>query len=140
MGTHSRPGRRETETSDYVAFMLRVADGYGKRIADDPAALVHAKDIQQALADAINRGVFEANAGRGHYSQNEMASMLGVSRQAIQQRIKTGRAVYAEIQRRLGAGALVRLGDVRARRAELLQQAGVEDSTGSVRELRARAS
>jgi predicted DNA-binding protein YlxM (UPF0122 family) len=138
MGTHRKP-RRQTETSDYVAMMERILTGYGRRIAEDPAALVHAKDLQRILAEAVNRGVFEANAGDSAYSMNEIAAMLGVSRQAVQQRVASGRAVYAAEQERLGGGALVRIGDVRARRAELLDAAGVEDSTGSVRELRARA-
>jgi|SRR5579859_1232826 len=136
-GRHARTPR-QIETSDYVAMMLRIVNGYGNRIAADPAALVHADEIQQALADAVNRGVFEANRGQAHYSMNEIASMAGVSRQAIQQRARRGEQVYAALLERLGGGALVRLGDVRARRAARLEQAGVEDRTGSVRELGAR--
>lgn len=136
-GRHARTPR-QTETSDYIAFYLRVVNGLGNRIAEDPAALVHVPELQQALADAVNRGVFEANRGESRYSQNEMARMAGVSRQAIQQRIRSGERVYAAMLERLGGGALIRLGDVRARRAERLELAGVEDRTGSVRELGAR--
>jgi predicted DNA-binding protein YlxM (UPF0122 family) len=138
MGKHAGAPRPPIETSDYVAMMLRIANGYGNRIADDPAALVHMAELVQGLTDAVNRGIFEANRGENSYSQNEIARMMGVSRQAVQQRIRIGERVYAELQRRLGAGALVRLGDIRSRRAELLEQAGVDDRTGSVRELRAR--
>ncbi len=135
MGKHSATPRpkRETETSEYVAMMRRIIVKYGDRIAADPIALVHVPELQKELADAVNRGVFEANQ-RGGYSQNEMAALAGVSRQAVQQRIGRGREVYAEIQRRRGAGALFRLADIRNRRAELARNAGVEDRTGSERE------
>lgn len=89
MGKHSRV----TETSDYVAMMLRMCNSYGDRVADDPIALVHLAELQAALANAANRGAFEANQREGGYSQNEIASLMGVSRQAVQQRIGRGRAV-----------------------------------------------
>ena len=47
------------------------------------------------LADQANRGIFEANKGRSHYSQNDMAAILGTSRQAIAKRIRLGETVYA---------------------------------------------
>ena len=54
-----------------------------------------------------------------------------------QERIALGELVYARTQEARGAGALVRIGEVRARRAELLAAAEVEDRTGSPLELRA---
>ena len=134
--TGSAP-QRITETSDYVAFATRIIHGYGDRIADDPAALAHLRDLQKALADAVNRGIFAANRSANHYSQNDMARVLGCSRQAIQQRIASGQQAYAQYWEARGNGALVRIADVRARRAELLELAGVEDRTGSPRELAA---
>jgi hypothetical protein len=120
--------------------MTRIIHGYGDRIAEDPVALAHLRDLQQTLADAVNRGVFQANRSEARYSQNDMARVLGVSRQAIQQRITAGEHAYAGYWEARGAGAVVRVGDVRARRAELLADAGVQDRTGSVRELRAASA
>jgi hypothetical protein len=132
-GKH-RAGRRQTETSDYVAFMLRTIISYGDRIAADPAALVHLRELQATLADQVNRGIWEANARAGGYSQNEIAAMLGVSRQAIAKRIGLGEEAAAAVTAARGGGALVRIGAVRARRAELLAAAAVPDRTGSDRE------
>lgn len=134
-GKHRRT--RITETSDYVAFLTRVLAAYGDRIAADPVALAHLRDLEATLTDQVNRGIFEANKSAAHYSQSEIARILGVTRQAVAKRIALGELVYARMQQARGAGALVRIGDVRARRAELLAAAAVEDRTGSVREIRA---
>jgi hypothetical protein len=80
--------QRITETSDYVAMMTRIITAFGDRIAADPAALAHLRDLQDDLTDQVNRGIFEANKGQYHYSQNEMAAVLGISRQAIAKRIR----------------------------------------------------
>lgn len=125
--------RRPVETSDFAAMLLRLAVAWGDRIAEDPAALVHFPEITQALTDQTSRGIWEANE-RGQYSQNHMAAILGTSRQAIQQRIARGRLVAAAVTEARGGGALVRLADIRARRAQLLAEAGVPDITGSERE------
>lgn len=132
-----RSSQRITETSDYVAMMTRIIAAYGDRIAADPVALAHLRDLQATLVDQVNRGIFEANQGQDRYSQNEMAAILGVSRQAIAKRIGLGQEVYARTWQARGAGALVRIADVRARRAEVLADAGVQDRTGSALELRA---
>jgi hypothetical protein len=138
-GKH-RPGRtpqRVTETSDYVAMMLRIIASYGDRIAEDPAALVHLRELQTAMDDQVNRGIYHANAQDNGYSQNHMGRILGVSRQAIAKRIGLGEQVNTAMVEARGGGALVRVGDVRARRAALLAEAGVRDLTGSARELAA---
>ena len=138
-GRH-RAGRapRVTETSDFVAMLLRMTNALGDRIAADPIALVHVPDLQQALADAVNRGVFEANNAKG-YSTYEIAALAGVTRQAVQQRVRRGEMAYAALQAARGAGPLVRLADLRRRRAELAAAAGVTDRTGSERERTLRA-
>jgi hypothetical protein len=118
-------------------MMTRIITSYGDRIASDPAALAHLRDLQAVLADQVNRGIFEANQSSDRYSQNEMARILGVTRQAIAKRIDLGREVYARTRQARGAGALVRIADIRARRAQLLAEAGVQDRTGSAREIRA---
>lgn len=123
-----------TETSDYVAFLVRALHGYGRRIGHDPAALAHLREIEQALRDAVNLGCYLANQGTDHYSQNEQARILGVSRQAIAKRIGLGEAVYVRHESQRASGGVVRLADVRARRAAALAAVEVEDRTGSARE------
>ena len=138
-GKHRAPRRsqRTTETSDYVAMMIRIIAAYGDRVAADPAALAHLRDLQTALTEQVNRGIFQANKSSAHYSQNEIARILGVSRQAIARRTGLGEQVYTRTWVARSAGALVRIGEVRARRAELLAAAQVQDRTGSALELRA---
>jgi hypothetical protein len=138
-GRAKRGPQRVTETSDYVAMMTRIINAFGDRIATDPAALAHLRDLQEVLTDQVNRGIFEANKGKYRYSQNEMAAILGISRQAMAKRIRLGESVYARTWEARGAGAVVRVADVRTRRAQLLADAGVADRTGSVRELRTAA-
>lgn len=127
--------KRVTETSDYVAFTKRTVWGFGVRIGQDPAALAHLRDLQQTFIDAVNHGMFTANKGGDHYSQNDMAAILGTSRQAVAKRIKLGEEVHVRLESLRADGALVRIADVRAERARNLAAAGVEDRTGSVREL-----
>lgn len=135
-GAHARAARA-VETSEYVAFIGRLFYSLADRIAADPAALVHARELQSQLAEQINRGIWAANRGQSHYSQNDMAKILGLTRQAIAHRIQLGEQAEAARMQRLGGGALVRLGDIRRRRAELLESAGLPDITGSDRERRA---
>jgi hypothetical protein len=129
--------KRETETSDYVAMMLRILSTWGDRIALDPAALVHMRELEAGLRDATNRGIFEANRGTGRYSRRDIASILGMSEIGVMKRIRLGETAYAAMQERRGAGALIRIGDIRRTRADLLAAASVEDKTGSERERKA---
>jgi hypothetical protein len=138
IGRHAAAGRqkrsqRVRETSEYVAMLQRMLEAWGDRVSADPAALVHLAALGRTLCDATNRGIFEANKGSGRYSQNEIAAILGLTRQAVAYRIKIGERAYA---RRLAAGGqpMVRLADVRASRAAGLRRAGVADVTGSPRE------
>ena len=132
-GAHKRSAR-VTETSDFVAMMVRLLIAWGDRVGQDPAALVHLRELESTLAQQTNRGIFTANR-RERYSQNEMARILGVSRQAVAKRIQLGELVEAAVTEARGGGALVRIGEVRARRARLLADAAVPDRTGSDREL-----
>lgn len=129
--------KRDTETSDYVAMMLRVLNSWGDRIAADPAALVHMRELEAGLRDATNRGIFEANKGRDHYSRRDIAAILGMSEIGVKKRIDLGQLAYAALQERRGAGALIRIADIRRTRAEGLAVANVEDKTGSERERKA---
>lgn len=139
-GKHAATQRpkRLVETSDYVAFMTRSMVAWGDRIADDPAGLVHLRELESTLRDQTNRGIWEANR-RGRYSEREMGRILGVSHQAVHKRVGLGELVAAAVNAARGGGALIRLAEVRQRRARLLQAAGVEDKTGSERERTLRA-
>lgn len=138
-GAQRRSGR-VTETSDFVAFMTRLMVAFGDRVAQDPVALVHLRELQATLEQQTNRGIFEANKGQDHYSQNDMAQILGLTRQAVAHRIKLGELAHAALMQARGGGAVVRLAEVRQRRARLLEAAGVDDRTGSDRERGARAA
>ena len=88
-GTH-RKQKRTTTTDDYAAMLARMLRAYGKRIGEDPAAgLTHLRDLEQALADAVNLGIYTANHEGGR-SINQMADALGVSKQAIHKRVSLG--------------------------------------------------
>lgn len=142
-GKHSRRAaaqarRRTVETSDYVAMMTRVLYGYGARIAADPAALAHLRDLETSLKDAVNLGIFLANKGPAHYSINEQARILGVTKQAIHLRVQAGEQVHVRHEAARSRGPLVRLADVRARRAARLAAVQLADLTGSERERLAR--
>jgi hypothetical protein len=144
-GRHARPGRlarrqerRQTETSEYVAMMIRILYGYGYRVSQDPAALAHLRDLEAALRDAVNLGIFGANKlGDRPYGISTIAAVLGVSKQAVAKRVHLGEDVFVRLEAARAAGALVRLDDVRAGRARALEAAGVADTTGSPRELAA---
>jgi hypothetical protein len=121
-----------------VAFLTRALIAWGDRVAEDPAALVHLRELESTLRDQTNRGIWEANR-RERYSERDMGAILGVSHQAIHKRASLGELVAAAVTAARGGGALIRLGEVRARRARLLEAAGVEDRTGSEKERILRA-
>lgn len=127
--------KRDVETSDYVAFVQRALWGYGRRIASDPAALVHLRDLEDAFRDGVNLGIADANHSQDAYSHNHMAAILGISRKGIAKRVGLGEQVRLRLARL--NGPVVRLADVRTQRAEGLAAVGVEDVTGSEKERRA---
>lgn len=75
---------RETETSDYVAFMRRTIKGLGKRAAYDVEALAYFPELVELLNATMAEAARECH-GFG-YSWTEVADALGVSRQAARQR------------------------------------------------------
>jgi hypothetical protein len=90
------------------------------------------------MRDAVNLGIYAANTtGERPYSINEIAAILGISKQAVHKRVKLGEAVYDQIEAARASGALVRLDDMRQARAAMLAAAGIPDRTGSPRELTA---
>jgi hypothetical protein len=142
-GRHRLPAqqprpRRQTETSEYVAFMMRAIIGYGERIGNDPAALTHLRDLEAITRDAVNAGIYLANhTGARPYSINEIAALMGISKQAVWKRVQLGQAVYEKLEAARANGAVVRLADMRKTRALMLAAAGIPDRTGSPRELTA---
>lgn len=144
-GRHRLPVRqprpkREVETSEYVAMMMRVIIGYGERIGRDPAALAHLRDLETITRDAVNAGIYLANkTGDRPYSINEIADLMGISKQAVHKRVKLGEIVYHRLEAARANGAVVRLADMRQTRAAILAATGIPDRTGSPRELDAGA-
>ncbi len=133
-----RPRRRVTEASEYAAMMMRIIYGYGSRIGQDPAALAHLRDLEAGMRDAVNVGIYAANKLEDRpYSINEIAAILGVSKQAVHKRVQLGEQVFTRLEAARADGAVVRLADIRAARAAVLGEAGVTDKTGSPREIAA---
>ena len=80
------------------------------------------------MHDAVNLGVYAANKlGDRPYSINEMAKIMGISKQAVHKRVKLGERVYVALETARANGAVVRLDAVRQARAMVLGQAGVND-------------
>ena len=139
-GRHAlrRRRKRTTESSDYAAMMMRIIYGYGYRIAEDPAALAHLRDLEAGMRDAVNLGIYAANKLEDRpYSINEIAAIMGISKQAVHKRVQLGERVYIALEAARSNGAVVRLADMRQARAMVLGQAGVTDRTGSPREMEA---
>jgi hypothetical protein len=137
-GRHRLPDRRkrEYESSEYAAMLVRMIYSYGARVGDDPAALTHLRDIENAVRDAANAGIAAANRRPDQpYSLAEIANIVGVSRQAIHKRVGLGERVLARLAAARSNGAIVRLEDMRKTRAAGLAAAGLPDRTGSQREL-----
>jgi hypothetical protein len=137
-GRHRLPDRRKRdyESSEYAAMLIRMIHAYGVRIADDPAALTYIRDIEEAVRDATNAGIAAANRRPDQpYSLAEIASIVGVSRQAVHKRVRLGERVLSRLAAARSSGAIVRLDDLRKTRAAALAAAGIPDRTGSQREL-----
>lgn len=119
-------------------MMMRIIIGYGERIGDDPVALTHLRDLEAVTRDAVNAGIYLANrSGERPYSINEIAAIMGISKQAVHKRVQLGEIVYARLEAARANGAVVRLADMRQTRAAILAAAGIPDRTGSPREITA---
>jgi hypothetical protein len=139
-GKHREPARRrrEYESSEFAAYLIRIIQAYGNRIGQDPAALTHLRDIENELRDAVNAGIAAANLRPDQpYSLAEIASIIGVSRQAVHKRVGLGERVLERLAIARGNGAVVRLADMRKTRAARLAAVGIPDRTGSPREVEA---
>ena len=83
--TPNRRNRARVENDDYAAFARRIVAAHGRRIA--------AGDVERlrdlvALAEEVDRATTVAVTGlrRAGYSWTEIATRLGITRQAAQQR------------------------------------------------------
>lgn len=83
--TPTQRTRRVVENNDYAAFTRRVLRAHARRIATgDVEGLTALLAMEQELADAIHTAVQGLRA-QG-YSWTEIATRLGISRQAAHQR------------------------------------------------------
>lgn len=113
---------RVVETEEYVAFLHRCIDALGRRLADDPAGLVHVEPLRDHLRDAANTSIALNQAAEGGtYSFGELAAILGMRRESVYERATKGRKILAGIRARLGVV------DLRAHRKARLDAAGVAD-------------
>ncbi len=80
-----RARRRYVENTDYASFATRILAAHGKRVAEgDIEALPELVELGVQLEDAITTAVTGLR-DRG-YSWAEIASRLGITRQAAHQR------------------------------------------------------
>jgi hypothetical protein len=83
--TVSRRTRRVVENDEYAAFARRIIRAHGRRVAaGDPDALVALLALAQEVSDATGEAVRGLRATG--FSWEDIATRLGVSRQAVQQR------------------------------------------------------
>lgn len=124
--------KRVVETEEFVAMLARQMDAFGRRVAEDPAAMAYYRDLQQRFVDSVNVGLASANAKAGGWSLREIAKIFGVSHVAVSKRITQGKAIIAAREQ---AAGVVHLKDavkpsvpaLREQRAEYLREQGVED-------------
>jgi hypothetical protein len=91
-GLHRRR-KRTTTTDDYSAMLARMLRSYGNRIGQDPeAGLAHLRNLEAELTAAVNVGIYTANRVGGH-SINQLADILGVSKQAVHKRVGIGEQI-----------------------------------------------
>lgn len=82
--TPNRAGR-VTETAEFAAFARRIVRAYGRRVSDgDVEALPELLALSSEIDAAITKSV--AGLREAGYSWAEIASRLGTTRQAAQQR------------------------------------------------------
>jgi hypothetical protein len=81
----SKRRRSEVENDDFARFAVRIIRAHGRRIADgDVEGLVELLALAKEL-DAATQVAVDGLRARG-FSWGEIASRLGTSRQAVQQR------------------------------------------------------
>jgi hypothetical protein len=116
--------RRKVEDDEYAAMLLRMIHRYADRIAADPTAGVHLKELKAALANAGNVGFYAANRLADHpYGLNELADIAGISKQSMHEQIKRGEITHQALELARAEGRpIVRLADLRAARLAITEQ------------------
>jgi hypothetical protein len=116
--------RRKTEDDEYAAMLLRMIHKYADRIAADPTAGVHLAELKAALAAAGNVGFYAANRLASQpYGLNELAAIMGISKQSIHEQIRRGEITYQAIEQARAEGRpIVRVADLRAARLAAAEQ------------------
>jgi DNA-directed RNA polymerase specialized sigma24 family protein len=79
------------EPTDYASFCRRIIRSLGQRVGDaDPESLRYFQELRDLLTKAEDRAMVAlTEAG---YSCAEMARVLGVTRQAVHQRVQRTRS------------------------------------------------
>jgi hypothetical protein len=129
---------RKTDNSEYAAMMMRIFFGFSKRIGEDPAALTDLPMLRAGFEDFINLGIFAANKnGSNPYSINEIAKIMGMTKQGVHLRVKQGIQVHARLEAARANGGMFRVADIRRIRADAMAAVGIPDRTGSPKEITA---
>jgi hypothetical protein len=77
---------RYRETPEFAAFVRRIVRAYGRRVSDmDIEALADMVAVQRELDAAVRAAVLELQ-GSGTYSWGDIGRVLGITRQAAQQK------------------------------------------------------
>ncbi len=78
---------RTTENPDYAAFLRRAIAAHGRRVADgDIDALPELEALARSVSAALDEAVAGLRAEPNAYSWQQLADVLGVSRQAVMKR------------------------------------------------------
>lgn len=86
-------------------MLRRMVNAGAPRIGQDPGeGLAAAWELEDAVTDMVNIGIYLANASGQSY--NQLASMAGVSKAAIIKRAKLGETAYKDQQRRQRTASL----------------------------------
>ena len=116
--------KRVTEPAELAANLARFFNRLEDHMADDPANLVLADELQAYLRDcklrAIARAARAADEG-GDYTLGEITRILGITKQSVHELMRKGQVLLAAQRARLGVT------DLRARRRARLDAAGVLD-------------
>jgi len=129
--------KRHVENDEAAAAIIRQLYAFARRMADDPAAMVYMREIDEASSNAFNLAVFAAHQKTDSpYSYRELAAILGVTAPAMLKRKRRGEEIFTRLMA-LASAPVVRVADLRAARALQLAEADVEDRTGTRRELAA---
>ena len=90
---------RHVENNEYIAFASRILRAMGRRAATDIESLTELAKLRDELDEQLNRAILACHAEG--YSYNEIGDRMGVTRQAIYQRLN--RIELRELRERVAA-------------------------------------